>query len=108
MAAACGVAADVPKKLGKPFKSLPPKNVVLSPSVAVMSGLARICGELSGLPAGSKRIVAGPSESKDSIVRWSRNGVASTAIASADAACGTIVGLLVAKLNVTGPNSLEP
>src|SRR5262249_119508 len=77
-------------------------------SVAVTSGLARTCGEASGVPSGLKRIVAGPFEVKDSGLRWSKKADAATAMALADAAGGVIVGLLVANGMVARPRSFGP
>ena len=53
LAAACGAAADVPKKLRNPVpsKSGEPKNVVSPPSGATISGLARSSGVASRAPA---------------------------------------------------------
>src|SRR5215510_7100290 len=62
-AAACGTAADVPKKFGKPSGSTSrPKNVVLAPSGATISGFRRICGIAKRLPAVSKIIGVDPAE----------------------------------------------
>src|SRR5262249_37387966 len=67
-AAACGAAADVPKKFGKPSGSTSrlPKNVVLAPSGATISGFTRICGIAKRLPAVSKMIGVDPAEENGS------------------------------------------
>src|SRR5437870_7639152 len=69
-AAACGAAADVPKKFGKPSASgstLSKKKVVFAPSGATISGLsARGSGVARRLPARSNRMGVVPDEEKDS------------------------------------------
>src|ERR1043166_243464 len=62
--AAAGAAAEVPKKFGKlsASPSSEPKKLVLPPSGAVISGVARVT-EI-GLPAASKKIFVGPAEEK--------------------------------------------
>ena len=66
--AACGAAADVPKKLGKPSPSMStPKNVVSAPSGATISGLfAQGSGVPSRVPAVLNRIGVFPPEEKNS------------------------------------------
>jgi hypothetical protein len=67
--AACGAAAEVPTKFGKPVPSgsIPPKNVVSAPSGAVMSGCWRTSGGASRCPAVSKRMGLPPAEEKPSM-----------------------------------------
>jgi hypothetical protein len=75
-AAACGAAADVPKKFGKPLQSTSQeegvegeggqKNVVSVPSGATISGFRRISGIAKRLPAVSKRIGVDPHEENSS------------------------------------------
>src|SRR4029077_3077560 len=67
-AAAWGAAADVPKKFGNPSPSVSvPKNVVSTPSGAMISGLSeRASGVASRLPDKSNRIGVVPDEEKDS------------------------------------------
>jgi hypothetical protein len=84
MPAACGVAADVPKKFGYEVSfwqavfvvdrspvdgngglseaSVNPRNVVLTPSGPTKSGFWRTTGVLRRVPAVLKRIGAPPSE----------------------------------------------
>jgi len=67
-AAACGAAAEVPKKLGYPFpsESPEPKNVVSVLSMADKSGLSRTSGEALRVPSALNRMVVGPCEVDDS------------------------------------------
>src|SRR5262245_28392106 len=81
--AAWGAAAEVPKKLGKPLMKLPPKNVVLTPSGAMMSGLATVSGDPRRLPLASNKNVTGPNDENPSGRRWLKNGTAPTAMALA-------------------------
>src|SRR5688572_29910987 len=99
-AAACGAAAEVPKKLGLPSasKSLPPKNVLLVPSTAAICGVLRDCAAI-GVPVGEKTIVAPPFDVNDSGTARSEYRTAPTPCPFAAAECGTTVELLV-------PNSL--
>ncbi|MDQ3581446.1 MAG: hypothetical protein M3495_07440 [Pseudomonadota bacterium] len=63
--AACGAAAEVPKKFGKPSASGSTpgmKNVVLAPSGAVIAGCARTSGVASRFPAVSKKMGVPPAE----------------------------------------------
>ncbi len=68
--AAWGAAAEVPKKLGKPSKSESlPKNVVLAPSGATISGLkCRRSGVARRLPAVLKRTGVVPADENGSSV----------------------------------------
>ena len=60
-AAACGAAAEVPKKFGKPSASKSePKKVVLPPSAATISGLLRISGFAKRVPCVSKKTCVEP------------------------------------------------
>src|SRR2546430_1151288 len=87
-AAACGAAAEVPKKLGKLSASAPlsaPKNVVLPPSGAVNLGCWRVIGVIE-LPLLSKRIGVPPALEYDSTAAGSdpnagvwKNALAATA-----------------------------
>src|SRR5215470_14769374 len=67
-AAACGAAAEVPKKFGNPVPSVSePKNVVSTPSGATISGFwERGSGVASRLPDTSNKIGVAPDEEKDS------------------------------------------
>src|ERR1700735_4130852 len=71
MAAACGAAAEVPKKFGKESGSVEPgtvavyrekKKVVFPPSGAVTSGFKRTRGFRNRSPLVSKRIGTPPAE----------------------------------------------
>ncbi len=77
--AACDAAAEVPKKFGKPVESesFPPKNVVSTPSGAVMSGCWRTSGMASRLPAVSKRMGVPPADENVSMSGgfWPKLGV---------------------------------
>src|SRR5262245_1645507 len=75
-AAACGAAADVPKKFGKLVPStsheegiegeLGQKNVVSVPSGATILGFRRLLGIAKRLPAVLKRMGVGPAEENGS------------------------------------------
>src|SRR6056297_771447 len=76
IAAACGAAAEVPKKFGNPSGSTSePKKVVFVPSTQVISGFWR--ETLTGFPAASNRIGVGPAEENDSSSGgdWAKSGV---------------------------------
>src|SRR3954464_3984853 len=64
MAAACGAAALVPKKLGKASPSLSwnPKKEVLTPSTATICGFFRVIGLARRVPLVEKRIGVFPEE----------------------------------------------
>src|SRR5437762_1557321 len=64
MAAACGAAALVPKKLGKvsPSLSWKPKKEVLTPSTATICGFLRVRGLARRVPLRSKRMGVLPAE----------------------------------------------
>jgi len=65
---ACGAAAEVPKKFGKPVPSVSlPKNVVSTPSGAVMSGCWRTSGVASRFPAVLNRMGVPPAEENASM-----------------------------------------
>ena len=62
--AACGAAAEVPKNSGKVPGAAAPggKNVVSTPSGALMSGLRRMIGTASRLPDRSKKMGVPPAD----------------------------------------------
>ena len=66
-AAASAAAALVPKKFGFPSPSTSyPKNVVFTPSTAVICGVRRTSGSTRRSPFLSKNTTAGPGELKSS------------------------------------------